>query len=74
MKIKVIAPFNLPGQAEDGCLELPEKSKVRDIFRIARAPVHSSLLPVSVNGKQASRSHELKDGDLIVIITPISGG
>ena len=74
MKVKVVAPFEIPDQADDGSLEMPEGSRVRDIFRRARPPVYTKLLPVSVNGMQVSRSQNLKEGDLVVIITPISGG
>jgi molybdopterin converting factor small subunit len=74
MKIRVVAPFEIPGQAKDGTLEMPEGSKVRDIFRRAHVRLYVSLLPVSVNGKQVSRSQNLKEGDLVVMITPISGG
>ncbi len=74
MKVKVIAPFEIFGRAEDGSLEMPAGSRVRDIFRRAHAPIYTSLLPVSINGAQVSRSYQLKEGDLVVIITPISGG
>ncbi len=74
IKVKVIAPFLIPGQAEDGSLELPDGVRVQDVFRRAHAPLVTNLLPVSINGKQVSRSQKLKDGDLVVVITPISGG
>jgi molybdopterin converting factor small subunit len=74
MKVKVVAPFAIPGRAEDGSLYMPKGSKVRDIFRRAHAPAYISLLPVTVNGQQVSRSQNLREGDLVVIITPISGG
>lgn len=74
IKVKVIAPFLIPGQAEDGTLELPDGARVQDVFRRAHAPLVTRLLPVGINGKQAPRSQKLKDGDLMVVITPISGG
>ena len=74
IKVKVIAPFLIPGQAEDGFLELPDGARVQDVFRRAHAPLVTHLFPVSINGKQASRSQKLNDGDLLVVITPISGG
>ncbi len=74
IKVKVIAPFLIPGQAEDGSLELPDGVRVLDVFRRAHAPLVTNLFPVSVNGKQARRSQKLKEGDLLVVITPISGG
>lgn len=72
MKVKVIAPFAVPGRGADGTLELPDGARVRDIFR--SAPLFTALLPVSVNGEQVRRSRKLNDGDLVVVIAPISGG
>ena len=74
IKVKVIAPFLIPGQAEDGTLELPDGVRVQDVFRRAHAPLVTHLLPVSINGKQVRRSQRLKDGDLLIVITPVSGG
>ncbi len=72
MKVTVIAPFPVPGQAPDGALELPRGARVSAIFR--GAPVYTAFLPVSVNGQQVSRRKRLKEGDLVVVIAPISGG
>ncbi len=72
MKVKVIAPFEIPGREADGTLELRDGARVREIFR--GAPAFTLLLPVSVNGEQVSRRRKLQDGDLVVVIVPISGG
>jgi len=74
MKIKLIAPFRIPGQAADGTLEVPAGTRVGALFRLARAPLYTRLLPVSVNGQQASPRQPLAEGDLVVVIAPISGG
>ncbi len=74
MIVKVIAPFHLPGQDADGCLDLPEGARVQSLLRLGRAPLYAHLLPVSVNGEQSPRSRELKDGDVVIFIAPISGG
>ncbi len=72
MKVKVIAPFEIPGRQADGSLELEEGARVRDLLRAA--PLYAALLPISVNGKQAPRSRKLCNGDLVVVIAPIQGG
>ncbi len=72
MKVKIIAPFEIPGRQADGSLELAEGARVRDLLR--SAPLYAAILPVSVNGQQAPRSRKLKDGDLVVVIAPIQGG
>ncbi len=74
MKIKLVAPFHVPGQAADGSLEVPAGTRVSGLFRLARVPLYIRLLPVSVNGQQASPRQALAEGDLVVVITPISGG
>ena len=60
--------------AADGSLEVPDGTRVRDVLRRAHAPLYTAVLPVSVNGQQVSRSQRLKDGDVLIVITPISGG
>jgi len=73
MNVKVIAPVEIQGLDTDGNLELPDGSRVRDILKLLRLNP-ARLLPVSVNGEQVSKSHQLKDGDVVVLIFPISGG
>jgi len=75
MKIKVIAPFEIPGLDREDRLEVPEGTRVRDVLK--RSPsLHGFLrvLPVMVNGKQVKAAHVLKDGDILVIVVPVSGG
>jgi len=74
MRVKLIAPFDIPEKAADGSLEIPEGARVRDVLRRARAPFFTAVLPVSVNGRQVARSYRLKEGDVLILITPISGG
>ena len=73
MKIKVIAPFPVDGRDKNDMLDLPEGSRVRDIYK--GAPLHlGRVLPVFVNGQQVKKSHVLKEGDVVIFLAPISGG
>ena len=74
MRIKVSAPFAIPGQARDGSLEIPAGARVGDIFRKAHVPLYFRLLPVLVNGVQVKRSRQLEEGDKVVFVFPLSGG
>lgn len=73
MKIKVVAPVYIPGTDEDGNLDVPEGSRVRDVLKLLSLNP-ARLLPASVNGVQVSRSRQLQEGDMLVLIFPISGG
>ncbi len=75
MRVRVVAPFALAGQAPDGSLEMAEGSQVRDLLRLAvRPPIYSRLLPVTVNGEPAGRSRPLRPDDLVVFVMLLSGG
>jgi molybdopterin converting factor small subunit len=75
MKVKVIAPFEIPGLDADDRLEVPLDTSIRDVLkRAGAARQFRGLLPVSVNGIQVRKSYKLKDGDVVVFISPISGG
>ncbi len=75
MRVRVVAPFALAGQAADGCVEMPEGARVRDLLRLAvRPPIYSRLLPVTVNGEAAGRAQRLHADDLVVFIMLLSGG
>ncbi len=75
MRVRVVAPFAVRGQAQDGCVEMPEGACVRDLLGLAvRPPIFSRLLPVTVNGEPASSSRRLRQDDLVVFIMPLSGG
>ena len=73
MKIKVVAPAEIQELDDEGNLDLPDGSRVRDVLKLMGISP-ARLLPVSVNGKQVSRSHLLRDGDVVVLIFPLSGG
>lgn len=73
MRIKVVAPVEIRELDSAGYLDLPENSRVRDVLKLLK--LHPArLLPVSVNGEQVKRSHPLREGDILVIIYPLSGG
>lgn len=73
MKVNVIAPVEIQGLDADGNLHIPDGSRVRDVLKLLRLNP-ARLLPVSVNGEQAPRSQLLKNGDVVVLIFPLSGG
>lgn len=75
MRVKVVAPFELRGQAPDGSLEISEGARVRDLLGLAiQPPIYSRLLPVTVNGTTARRSQRLQPDDLVIFIMLLSGG
>ena len=75
MRVKVVAPFALAGQAPDGSVEMPEGAQVRDLLGLAiRPPIYTRLLPVTVNGEPAGRSRRLRPDDLVVFIMLLPGG
>ena len=73
MKIKVVAPVEIQKLDDEGNLDMPDGSCVRDVLKLMGINP-ARLLPVSVNGKQVSRSHLLRDSDVVVLIFPLSGG
>ena len=75
MKVRVVAPFAVSGLDADGRLEVPSEATVNYVLKRAKTGgPFWRLLPVSVNGMQVKKSHKLNDGDVIVFISPISGG
>jgi molybdopterin converting factor small subunit len=75
MKVRVVAPFAISGLDADGRLEVPRDATVNYVLKRAKTGgSFRNLLPVSVNGMQVKKSHKLNDGDVIVFISPISGG
>jgi molybdopterin converting factor small subunit len=75
VKIRVVAPFIVPGLDAEGRLEIPQGATVASVIKRAKIDgLMWNLLPVSVNGRQVKRSYKLNDGDVIVFISPISGG
>ena len=73
MRIKVVSPVEIRELDGEGNLELSEGSRVRDVLKLLKLNP-ARLLPVSVNGEQVKRSQRLEDGDVVVIIYPLSGG
>ena len=73
MKIKVVAPVEIRELDQEGSLNLPDGSRVRDVLKLLMLNP-ARLLPVSVNGQQVPKSQRLKDGDVVVLIYPLSGG
>lgn len=75
MKVKIIAPFEIPGLDVDDQLEVPPGTSIRDILKLAKTnqPL-PHLLPVSVNGKMVRKSYRLKENDVLIFIFPFSGG
>ncbi|MGE5222264.1 MAG: MoaD/ThiS family protein [Omnitrophica WOR_2 bacterium] len=75
IRVKLVAPFELDGIDSDGCVDLPDGARVKDLLRRVRGfPPYARFFPVAVNGDQVKRSHCLKDGDTVVFIMPVSGG
>ncbi len=72
MKVRVVAPFLIPGADREGVLEIPAGTKVGQILKRSNSLLR--ILPVMVIGKQVKATHILKDGDTLVVIAPISGG
>jgi len=75
MKVKVIAPFEIPGLDADDWLEVPQDTHITDILKLAKTthPVRQ-LLPVSVNGKLVRKSYKLRENDILIFLFPLSGG
>lgn len=77
IRVKVFPPFGCDRSALDerSWMEIKEGSSVSDVLRIIRlSPLRAKLLLVSVNGERTSLSRELRDGDVIGFISPVSGG
>lgn len=75
MKVKVIAPFEVRGRDADDFLELEDGARIQEVLKRSKfLPGFPALLPVVVNGEPVKHSHILKDGDVLVIVFPFSGG
>lgn len=77
MRIKIYAPAFLDHSRLDhqGCLEVEEGARLGKILDQLRVPL--LLRPVllcTVNYDRVKLSTRLKDGDVVSIIAPISGG
>ena len=75
MRVKVIAPFEIPDLDGDGFLEVEAGINLRQLRRKLKPDrLALRLLPVFVNGERVKGSYKLRPGDLIVFLMPISGG
>jgi molybdopterin converting factor small subunit len=75
MKVKVIAPFEIHGRDADDFLELEQGASVREVLKRSKwMPGLSRVMPVMVNGEPVKHTYILKDGDVLVIVFPFSGG
>ena len=75
MKVKVIAPFEIHGRDPDDFLEVEPGTSIREVLARSKSmPGLTGLLPVLVNGEAVKHSYKLKEGDILVIVFPISGG
>jgi molybdopterin converting factor small subunit len=75
VKIRVVAPFDIPALDEAGCLEVAPGTTVGSLLRQLRAGhALAWILPAAVNGELAKQSHELAEGDVLVFLFPFAGG
>lgn len=77
MRIKIFAPTIIDHTLLDpnSFLEVQEGTRLGKLLSILKTPL--LLRPVlfcTVNHERASRSTRLKDGDVVSIIAPVSGG
>jgi sulfur carrier protein ThiS len=75
MKIKFVAPIRMARQDTEGTLEIPDGTTVRKLLR--RTGVAGRMLaalPIMVNGNQVKPTFILHDGDVVVVVMPLSGG
>ena len=77
MRVKVYAPALIDHSRldKDGYLEIEDGASLRKVFDKLKVPV--LLRPVlyyTVNYDRVKMSVRLKDGDVVSIIAPISGG
>jgi molybdopterin converting factor small subunit len=77
MRIKVFAPsfLNLSALDAEGYITLNEGATVGTLYKKLKVPL--ALRPFmisSVNYKSAKMNQELRDGDTVSFLTPLSGG
>ncbi len=79
MKIKVLLfsqAKNLAGFSER-TLDLPEGSHAGDIFKdsaLSSLTEHRASMRLAVNEEFAPERTDIKDGDVVAVIPPVSGG
>ena len=77
MKIKLYAPpiFDHTYIDDQGFLEVPRKSRLRDILNLIGVPhIIRPILFAKVNYENVSGSFVLQEGDVVSIFWPISTG
>jgi len=77
MKIKVYAPlFGDTGPLdENGYLELPDGTRLRDLYKKLKIPLLlRNAIVCQVNYERCKASRKLVDGDIVSFIGPLSGG
>ncbi|MBB6479632.1 MoaD/ThiS family protein [Spirochaeta isovalerica] len=77
MKVKLIAPpFCDQSFLDDrGEAELPEQTRLSSLLRKMKIPPYfRPLLIIRVNYDKVPRNYALKEGDMVSIFWPISGG
>ena len=77
IRVKVFPPYGCDRSAldEKSWMEIQEGSTVKDVLKIIRCnSLKAKMLMVSVNGERSPLSRELKDGDVVGFLSPVSGG
>lgn len=77
IRVKVFPPYGCDRSAldEKSWMEIREGSTVKDVLKIIRCnSLKAKMLMVSVNGERSPLSRELKDGDVVGFLSPVSGG
>lgn len=77
IRVKVFPPYGCDRSAldEKSWMEIQEGSTVKDVLKIIRcSSLKAKMLMVSVNGERSPLSRELKDGDVVGFLSPVSGG
>ncbi len=73
MKIKVIAPFEIPGLDGDDGLEIAAGTRAGDLAGLAGS-AQARMLPIVVNGRQVGETYALAEGDIVMFVFPMGGG
>lgn len=63
----------LPGQQSTFAADLPESATVADVLRAFGIPEDKPRI-VLVNGRHASLTHALAEGDTLSLFPPVAGG
>jgi molybdopterin converting factor small subunit len=77
IKVKVYAPSFIHNEIPDGdgYVTLPEGATLNDLYKKLKLPLPLRLnFLFSVNYEQAHGDTQLKDGDVVSFLFPVSGG